>query len=223
QYKWTEGIFTRLIQSIGKFNRVNDKKLLILGLTSVLSVPVAQLPASLQNGLSQLFEGVLQTFRSLGQAIEARDALEKMYEGADSDDDSDGEFEWDGGDDDDFDGIGEDDDDVDDLENEYLKHLSSQASKALGGDNDDSDGFGSDDDDFDEGLEEEFSLETPLDSINAYIHLQERLAEMQGTNTAAYNVVVQSLNPENSQFLQSLIEEANKQRAEQQASDSQKK
>ncbi|KAJ2225361.1 Nonsense-mediated mRNA decay protein 5, partial [Coemansia sp. RSA 485] len=63
---------------------------------------------------------------------------------------------------------------------------------------------------------EEFSLETPLDNINAYTHLQEKLSEMQASNTAAYNVVVQSLNPENSQFLQSLIEEAGKQRAEQQ-------
>ncbi|KAJ2595848.1 Nonsense-mediated mRNA decay protein 5 [Coemansia sp. RSA 1722] len=218
QYKWTEGIFTRLMQSVSKFSRVNDKKLLILGLTAVLTVPAEQLPASLQTGLPQLFEGILQTFRTLGQAIESRDALEKMYQGSDSDADT---FDWDENDDDEFDGIAEgDDDDVDDMENEYLKHLSSQASKALAGgedfDNDDDDGFGSDDEDSDDNLEEEFSLETPLDNINAYTHLQEKLSEMQASNTAAYNVVVQSLNPENSQFLQSLIEEAGKQRAEQQ-------
>ncbi|KAJ1860834.1 Nonsense-mediated mRNA decay protein 5, partial [Coemansia sp. RSA 2703] len=223
-HKWTEGIFTRLMQSVSKFSRVNDKKLLILGLTAVLSVPAEQLPPSLQNGLPQLFEGILQTFRTLGQAVESRDALERMYQGNDSDDD---EFEWDGNlddddDDDNFDGVEEaDDDDADDLENAYLKHLSNQASKALAGasgnDDDDDDGFGSDDDDeFGDGLEEEFSLETPLDNINAYIHLQERLAEMQAVNVAAYNVVVQSLSAENGQLLQSLIEEANKQRAEQQ-------
>ncbi|KAJ1721002.1 Nonsense-mediated mRNA decay protein 5 [Coemansia erecta] len=222
-HKWTEGIFTRLMQSVTKFSRVNDKKLLILGLTAVLSVPAEQLPASLQNGLPQLFEGILQTFRTLGQAMESRDALERMYQGNESDD----EFEWDGNlddddDDDNFDGVEEaDDDDADDLENAYLKHLSNQASKALAGgsgnDDDDDDGFGSDDEDeFGDELEEEFSLETPLDSINAYIHLQERLAEMQAANVAAYNVVVQSLSAENGQLLQSLIEEANKQRAEQQ-------
>ncbi|KAJ2722037.1 Nonsense-mediated mRNA decay protein 5 [Coemansia sp. Benny D115] len=216
---WTEGLFTRLMQSVGKFARVNDKKLLILGLTSVMSVPVNQLPPSLQSGLPQLFDGVLQTFRSLSTAIEARDAMERMYEGADSDDDSlDGEFEWDGGEEEDLDNLPQgDDDDVDDLENEYLKQLSSQAAKALDGEDDEDDdgGFGSDDD-LDGELEEEFSLETPLDHINAYVYLQEKLNEMQSTNTAAYNVVVQSLNPESTQFLQSLFEEANKQRAEEQ-------
>ncbi|KAI8325447.1 ARM repeat-containing protein [Martensiomyces pterosporus] len=215
QYKWTEDIFTRLMQNVDKFTRVHDKKLLILGLTAILSVPASQLPASLQTGLPQVFDGVLQTFRSFDKAVEARDALEKMYEGA-GEGDFDNEYEWDGNEDEDFE-AGLEDDDADDLENEYLRELASQASKAIGGDpeDEDDDGFGSDDDIYDEALEEELAFETPLDSVNAHIHLQDKLAELQSNNPATYNIIVQSLNPENSQLLQSLVEEANTQRASQ--------
>ncbi|KAJ2796906.1 Nonsense-mediated mRNA decay protein 5 [Coemansia furcata] len=216
QYKWTEGIFTRLLQNAAKFSRVHDKKLMILGLTAVLSVPAAQLPPALQSGLPQLFEGVLQTFRSLDTAIEAREAIQRMYEGG-SDDDLDNEYEWDGNDDD-FDGGDDEDGDVDDLENEYLQHLASKASKALGGEGgaDIEDGLGSDDDDDDEydddGLEEEYSMDTPLDHIDAYLVLQERLTEMQALNAGTYNTIMQSLSAESGQFLRSLIDEADKKR-----------
>ncbi|KAJ2579088.1 Nonsense-mediated mRNA decay protein 5, partial [Coemansia sp. RSA 1804] len=90
QYKWTEGIFTRLMQNVSKFTRVHDKKLLILGLVAVLSVPAEQLPAPLQGGLGQLFEGILQTFRTYGTAVEARNTVEKLYE---SDDDLDEDYD----------------------------------------------------------------------------------------------------------------------------------
>ncbi|KAJ2662905.1 Nonsense-mediated mRNA decay protein 5 [Coemansia sp. RSA 1200] len=220
QYKWTEGIFTRLMQNVSKFTRVHDKKLLILGLVAVLSVPAEQLPAPLQGGLGQLFEGILQTFRTYGTAVEARNTVEKLYE---SDDDLDedydnlgNEFEWDENDDDEAADFENGDDDADDMENEFLKHLAGKASKALGSDDDDDDGaFGSEDDDYDAGLEEEFSLETPLDSINAYVFFQDKFAEIQNTNQAVYNAIVQGLNQESSHYVQTLIEEANKQRAEQ--------
>ncbi|KAJ2454378.1 Nonsense-mediated mRNA decay protein 5, partial [Coemansia sp. RSA 2424] len=219
QYKWTEGIFTRLLQNAAKFTRVHDKKLMILGLTAVLSLPAAQLPPALQNGLPQLFDGVLQTFRTLDTAIEAREALQRMYEGGSDDDDIDNEFEWDGNEDEDFD-IGDDEDgDVDDLENEYLQHLASKASKAMGGDGHaDIDGsLESDDDDDDEfddePLEEEYSLDTPLDNIDAYLVLQDRLTEMQALNAGTYNAIIQSLSAESGQFLRSLIDEADKKRS----------
>ncbi|KAJ2464933.1 Nonsense-mediated mRNA decay protein 5 [Coemansia sp. RSA 2322] len=217
QYKWTDGIFTRLLQNASKFSRVHDKKLMILGLTAILNVPANQLPPALQSGLPQLFEGILKTFRSLDSAVEARAALERMYEGDSDEEDLENEFEWDGNeeDGDDFE-LGDDDADVDDLENEYLKHLASKASKALGGDSNDDDDLGGlgldddDDDDDDDALEEEYSLDTPLDGIDAHIFLQEKLSEMQATNTAAYNAIIHNLSAENSQFLQSLIEEADR-------------
>ncbi|KAJ2547796.1 Nonsense-mediated mRNA decay protein 5, partial [Coemansia sp. RSA 1933] len=54
QYKWTEGIFVLLLQNSGKFTRVHDKKLFILGLTAVLSVPSKQLPGNMLGGMGQL-------------------------------------------------------------------------------------------------------------------------------------------------------------------------
>ncbi|KAJ2317411.1 hypothetical protein GGI00_006786, partial [Coemansia sp. RSA 2681] len=133
-------------------------------------------------------------------------------------------FEWDGNEDEDFD-IGDDEDgDVDDLENEYLQHLASKASKAMGGDGHaDIDGsLESDDDDDDEfddePLEEEYSLDTPLDNIDAYLVLQDRLTEMQALNAGTYNAIIQSLSAESGQFLRSLIDEADKKRSTQASS-----
>ncbi|KAJ1857110.1 Nonsense-mediated mRNA decay protein 5 [Coemansia sp. RSA 1822] len=215
QYQWTEGIFTRLVQSTSKFSRVHDKKLLIFGFTAVLNIPAAQLPPSLQNGLPQLFEAVLHVFQSLGKAIEARDALERMYEGDDDDEAFNNEFEWDGAEDeldagDDF----EDVDDADEMQSAFLKELAGQAAKALGSDEDEAELNSDDDDDDDFGspLDEEYTLESPLDEIDAYIHLQDKLAEMQHSNAAVYDAIVQNLSQENTQFVQSLMEEANRQR-----------
>ncbi|KAJ1951935.1 Nonsense-mediated mRNA decay protein 5 [Linderina pennispora] len=212
QFQWTSGIFTRLVQSIDKFTRVNDKKLVVLGLTSLLSVPADQLPASLQAGLPQVFEGILQTFHTLGEAVEARDALERMYDG--TGDDFDGDYEWDGVQDE----LVDDDlaeDDADELQQEYLRQLAGRAGEALGegaeGEFDDDD-----EDDYDEALEEELAFESPLDAVKPHVWLQDKLAEMQSSNPATYNVIVQSLNPEKSQFLQTLMDEAIKQRSEQQ-------
>ncbi|KAJ2556239.1 Nonsense-mediated mRNA decay protein 5, partial [Coemansia sp. RSA 1933] len=222
QYKWTEGIFVLLLQNSGKFTRVHDKKLFILGLTAVLSVPSKQLPGNMLGGMGQLFQGIIHTFRTYGAAIEARDNVEKLYEGDDDLDEDydnlDGEFDWDENDEDDESGAFEhEDDDADDLENEFLKQLAGKASKALGGgDDDDEDGsFGSDDDDYDASLEEEFSLETPLDNVNAYIFFQDKFAEIQNANQDVYQAAMQGLNQENCQYLQTIIDEANKQRAEQ--------
>ncbi|KAJ1998860.1 hypothetical protein GGI06_006179, partial [Coemansia sp. S85] len=140
----------------------------------------------------------------------SREAMQRMYEGG-SDDEIDEEFEWDGNEDDDFEGGEDEDDDVDNYENEYLQHLASKASKALGGNTDLENSLGSDDDEddeYDEDLDEDYSLDTPLDHIDAYLVLQDRLTEMQAHNTGTYNAIMQSLSAENGQFLQHPLSES---------------
>ncbi|KAJ1730561.1 Nonsense-mediated mRNA decay protein 5 [Coemansia biformis] len=222
QYQWTEGVFTRLLQSVDKFARVHDKKLLILGLTSILTVPAAQLPASLQSGLPQVFAGVLQSFQSLGKAMEAREAFE-MYEGDEfDDDDAANDFEWDGGSDDDLEAADFlDDDEADEAHGQRLKGLAGRAAAALGegrigdfelgsGDDDEDD-----DEDFDAALEEEYALESPIEQINLYIHLQDKLAEVQSANAAVYEAILGNLSAENTQLVHALMDEATAQRAQQ--------
>ncbi|KAJ1945862.1 hypothetical protein FBU59_002187, partial [Linderina macrospora] len=122
-------------------------------------------------------------------------------------------YEWDG----EQDELVDDDlvdDDADELHQEYMRQLAGRAGEALGKGADDE--FDDDDeDDYDEALEEELALDSPLDSINPHIWLQDKLSAMQSSNPATYNVIVQSLNPEMSQFLQKLMDEAVKQRSEQ--------
>ncbi|KAJ1873506.1 Nonsense-mediated mRNA decay protein 5 [Coemansia sp. RSA 990] len=212
QYKWTDGIFTRMVQSASKFTRVHDKKLMIVGLTAVLSVPAAQLPPSLQNGLPQLFETVLLVFQTLGKAIEARDAWL-----CDNDDDEFGSgVDWDGADEDfDLGDEADDDDNADEMQSAFIKELASQAAQALGSDHDElelnSNDDDDDDDDFGSPFDEEYSLESPLDQVDAYVHFEEKVAEMQNSNPAAYRAIVEHLSSENTQFVHSLLEQAAKQ------------
>ncbi|PIA18926.1 importin-8 [Coemansia reversa NRRL 1564] len=215
QYGWTESIFTQLVETVDKFVRVHDKKLLIVGLSSVLSVPAAQLPPALQGGIGRIFEGVLQTFQTLGKAEESRLALENMYEGDSDISDLDNDFEWD----EDADSAAGSDD-ADDTDNaEYLRGLAGRAADALGDIGSDEAELNSDDDDiedddFGDELEEEYGLESPLDRVNPYVHLQDRLGELQSTNTAVYEAITQGLSADSTRLVQSLMEEATRLRNE---------
>ncbi|KAJ2160790.1 Nonsense-mediated mRNA decay protein 5 [Coemansia sp. RSA 552] len=218
RYQWTGPVFSLMVQNVDKFSRVHDKKLLIVGLTAILAVPGDQLPQELQSGLQQVFECVLHTFKSLGTAVEQREAFERMYEGEDDEDfDEDElakEFEWDSAD-------NEDDEDTADnpevLREKYLNELATQAGKALGSDGFEEEDFdlGSDDEDddfFGASLDDVYALESPLDEINAYTHFQDQLSQVQNANQPVYSVLLQSLSAENTQFVQSLMEEAARQR-----------
>jgi len=62
---WTQRFLTAWFTSLDKFSRVHDKKLSIIALCSILSVPVEQLPPALQSGWPQVLEGILSNFEGL--------------------------------------------------------------------------------------------------------------------------------------------------------------
>ncbi|KAJ1966848.1 Nonsense-mediated mRNA decay protein 5, partial [Dimargaris verticillata] len=72
QHGWTQGYFGRLTQSVDKFKRVHDKKLLIAALCAVIAMPSSQLPGSIQGGLAELFGTLLRTFETLPRAFDNR-------------------------------------------------------------------------------------------------------------------------------------------------------
>lgn len=71
EHQWTQGFFTLWFQTLEKFSRVHDKKLVIVALCSLLELPTEQLPASLQAGWSEVLNGIVNVFKTLPRAVES--------------------------------------------------------------------------------------------------------------------------------------------------------
>ncbi|KAF9437361.1 hypothetical protein BGZ76_001078 [Entomortierella beljakovae] len=201
---WTQHFFTLWFSSLDKLTRVHDKKLSIVALCSVMSVPVEQLPPALQSGWSQVLTGIMHNFEGLPAAQAKRKDMEKIYNiGSDDEDDEEGqtalenalageedqvEEEW-----------VDDDEDVYDEGNEYLEYLAQQASKSRPADKDDDD-----ESEYDE-LEEEIYFESPLDEVDPYILFRDVFTGLQQHNPASYNELTKATTPEQQQFIMGLV------------------
>ncbi|KAJ1915076.1 Nonsense-mediated mRNA decay protein 5 [Mycoemilia scoparia] len=204
---WTQGIFIDLFNNLKSFVRVHDKKLLIMSLTAILQLSPEKLPSSLQSGLPQIVDGILQVFQTLPKAYEAREQIEKLY-AADTHENFEDDFDWENAGYDD-----EDDEDIRDPEEEYFNNLAYEASAAAP-DEDEDDGDALDDDsDFDENLDEELAFETPLDNINPYIHLEYVFKAIETENPAVYNIISQNLTPEKKQLFSEISQKADEARS----------
>lgn len=156
------------------FRSCREKKIVALGLTSLLMVPPAQLPAELTHSPQALGQVIAATVHLLG-------ALMKQQQEAAADEEASG-INGDDDDDDDFDLASDDDDDVEDedeLDEEYLsnlQHKRAQRSAAAGSginhdDNDDDDNDDDDDDDDDDDWwidDDDEEVSCPLDNVSPY-------------------------------------------------------
>ncbi|KAI9256941.1 putative nonsense-mediated mRNA decay protein [Sporodiniella umbellata] len=199
---WTQGFFTLWINTLPKFTRVHDKKLVIVAVSSLLGLPLEAVPASLQSGWPQLLTLLISVFQSLPKAIENRNNMEKLYE------DFEDEFDDDylSGGEDELDEAAEDDD-VPDGDNEYLHYLASQAAAA----NKDNNGL----EDFseeEEELEEEILFESPLDSIDPYIQFESVFKNMQQSNSTSYIFLTKDLTAEQQSQIMHILSIAEKNR-----------
>ncbi|KAF9586016.1 hypothetical protein BGW38_010410 [Lunasporangiospora selenospora] len=209
---WTQRFLSVWFANLDKFTRVHDKKLSIVALCSILSVPVEQLPAALQSGWPQVLNGILRNFEGLPMAQAKRKEMERMYnigsddEDEDVDDDNvsegqsalesalagDGELveeEW-----------VDDEEDVFDEGNEYLEFLAQQASKSRPSDKDDDEI----ESEYDE-LEEEIYFESPLDSVDPYVLFREVFTGLKQHHPASYNELTKETSPEQQEYIMNLI------------------
>jgi hypothetical protein len=100
---WTQGFFTLWFNTLSKFSRVHDKKLVIVAVCALLELPSESVPASLHSGWSQLLTCLITIFQTLPKAMENRENMEKLY----------GDFDDDFGDDvSGFDGASGDEDEI---------------------------------------------------------------------------------------------------------------
>ncbi|ORX55180.1 ARM repeat-containing protein [Hesseltinella vesiculosa] len=198
--QWTQGFFTLWFQSLDKFSRVHDKKLIIVSLCSVLSLPVDQVPATVQAGWSQILATIIQVFDTLPKAIENREAMEKQY--GDEDYTSVSDASWnEGGSTGDDDTVDNDDEDIQDEDQEYLEFLAQQAANMGGFDEDD------------EELEEELLFETPLDVIDPYVHFEQVFKDLQQHHPNAYTLLTKDVDADQQNTLMTICATAEQARS----------
>ncbi|KAI8074983.1 armadillo-type protein [Gongronella butleri] len=196
--QWTQGFFTLWFQSLDKFSRVHDKKLIIVALCSVLSLSWEQVPPTVQSGWSQILASILQVFETLPKAVENRESMEKFYS-EDQDFGSVSDASWNEssstGDDDTVDN---DDEDIHDEDQEYLEFLAQQAAGA------NTDASEEEEDD----LEEELLFETPLDEIDPYMVFHQCFKDLQQHHVEAYTQLTKDLDTNQQNVLMALCAKA---------------
>ncbi|KAI8620461.1 hypothetical protein BC830DRAFT_1098820, partial [Chytriomyces sp. MP71] len=201
----TATFFYIWFKELESFSRVHDKKLSILALTAVLSLPAGAIP-SLQGHIGTLLQNLMKLFQDYPAALETRQVYLKQMAGDDEDDDEEDEKTQSASEE-----PKEEDGDASDDDDDYANFLSAKKSG------------GYDYDDFvDFGLEEDPYFETPLDPVDPYIEFARFLKACPPDH-----VLLKAVNAEQHTFLQQivvtaetnerkLIEEAQKQQEQQQ-------
>lgn len=151
--QFTQYFFQFWFKNLELFTRVHDKKLCILALCSILSLP--QLPDILQNQMGLLFDGVLDMLKSYPEAVEIRQTQEALEHGSSQGYEEDDEFIDDGP-------IDTQEYDAEFEDTGYLEQLSSTAASYQLDDESEDDWSVCD------FMEEDVYLLTPLDSIDVY-------------------------------------------------------
>ncbi|KAI8618818.1 armadillo-type protein [Chytriomyces sp. MP71] len=202
----TATFFYIWFKELESFSRVHDKKLSILALTAVLSLPAGVIP-SLQGHIGTLLHNLMKLFQEYPAALETRQVYLKQMAGDDEEEDEERDEKSQSASEE----PKEEDGDASDDDDDYVNFLSAKKSG------------GYDYDDFvDFGLEEDPYFETPLDTVDPYIEFVRFLK-----SCPPDHVLLKAVNAEQHSFLQQivvvaetnerrLIEDAQKQQQQQQ-------
>ncbi|AEE79861.1 ARM repeat superfamily protein [Arabidopsis thaliana] len=159
------------------FKREHDKKVCILGLTSLFSLPAGQLPGEV---LPHVFRALLELLVAYKDQLAAAKA-EEEEEDEDGDDDDMDEFQTD---DEDEDG---DDENPDETDGSTLRKLAAQAKDFRSY---------SDDDDFsDDDFSDDEELESPIDEVDPFVLFMDAVTAMQVSDSPRFQSLTQTLDP----------------------------
>lgn len=178
--------FAALSTAIGKqkksgkmkhFTAPRDKKILLLGLISLLSCPEQQMPQEIKAGLQQVLGATMRVLLALKQQ------QEELERGEGSEDDSsksgnESDSEGESGESD----LDDSDDDGDDLDEAYMRRLQRAAAKRAGY---------AERDDYDESDEEwwtdeEEEVSSPIDAVDPFIYFAETLHALQHSEPSKF-------------------------------------
>ena len=78
---WTNKFFSLWFSSMDAFSRVHDKKLCIVAIVALISIPADQIPPTVAVGWPRLLQGITSLFSSLPTALKNREeALKDDYQ-----------------------------------------------------------------------------------------------------------------------------------------------
>ncbi|KAJ3028278.1 UNVERIFIED_CONTAM: hypothetical protein HDU68_002025 [Siphonaria sp. JEL0065] len=192
----TASFFYIWFKELDQFSRVHDKKISILALTALFSVPVQNIP-SLQGHIGILLQNLLKLFKEYPEALNTRLEYLKQINRDDDDEDEEGEQTQSASEE-----VREEDGDASDDEDDYVKFM---------GQNKDFEDY---EDYLEMGLEEDPYFETPLDSLDPYIEFSKFLK-----TCPPDHVLLTAVNAEQHSFLQAIVAtaETNQRKLEEEA------
>jgi hypothetical protein len=203
---FTSGFLTLLQRALPDCDFINDKKVVCLGLTGLLRIPMAELPDIYKSNLPSLWAVLVQTLKEQQHLIETRP--DTSDEGEDEEEEGEGEEDLEDEDEDGEGGGGDDGfDDDQDAENEediaYLKSLK-----------DKNNNFDVDDYlDNVHGDQDDSKYETPIDDVDAILHFHEVFQIASGRDPTAFNSLMSSLTEEVKGITQHVFEKSGELRA----------
>jgi hypothetical protein len=193
----TQEVFNIWFQNIKNFARTHDKKVAILGLSALLTVPPASLPNIIQAGMRTILQTLVPLMHSLDQQI--KEEMERNESSEEEDDEEDEELA--------------DHDQEDD--GESLQQLAQQAQQYYSDlkDTDENDEDDNNNDEDDE-LEEEEDFTSPIDNVDEVIQFTEYMKALASNDEKYYQGLLSALDPAGQEAYKGLFELAEKRKAE---------
>jgi len=199
---WIQGIFTGWFQLIPKFHRTHDKKVVILGLSSIFTVAPNALPQIVKAGISQILTTIINLCASLEKQRklieEENEKIKKEEEEADEEED------------DDFDVQELDENEDEEINDQEFEKLVKQAAQYHDDDRDDSD----DDEDFDDDEIEEENYSSVIDDIDEFVFFVDIFKAFATSDANVYNTLIGQMDNTMKTLFQEVCTAAEKKRAE---------
>ncbi|MCO5557894.1 hypothetical protein L7F22_011466 [Adiantum nelumboides] len=184
------------------FRREHDKKVCVLGLASLLLLPVEALPQELRLGFDQVFKVVLKLLVAYKEqkAESARKGENSDEDGEAEDLVSDEDEDWSGD-------PGDDDEEGEEVNSRRLQKLAAQASA-----------FRTRGDDEDDESEDEFTddedFQAPIDDIDPFIFFNDALKGMSLADPSRFHALSQSLDFQHQAMAHGVTQHAEERRKE---------
>jgi len=208
---WTKEVFNAWLLLVPKLSRTHEKKLSILALSSLLSIPLQSLPAVIQLGMKQIVETIINLQKSLDDQktrIEEESKQQKLENSEEEDL---------------VDDLPDDDEVQDDETFTNLVRTAAKYAPVDADDDDDDEEEGNDDLDFDEdGLDDYFDSDeeldaefiSPVDFVDEMIYFVDYMKALANSDNANYQKLWEQLDQNHRVLFQELVVQAEVRRAE---------
>ncbi|KAI8867987.1 ARM repeat-containing protein [Ramicandelaber brevisporus] len=203
-------VFELLSSKLDTFVRVHDKRIVVLALSAVFTVPAEQLPQAFHADgvLSALMTTILSTLEALPTAEAHRKEVIAKAENGDVDDDEDFDAS---GLPDEYEEVDDNETSVNKAESEYVEMLEKAAAAAPGGDDEwDSDDEFGDLDDEDEDLFEDPYFVSEIDNIDPFIRFRDVFGSLETRAPAVYRLATYGMTLTTQQLITSVVSEADR-------------